>query len=178
MLRYYGLATVLSLTWESAYLGKTVFILKRGPGLNKLNSTSTTKVLITLKLQRCFIGPLFWDHVIDWSCYVKLRHQRWKKNNYTTEINEPISSSKLLQMMQKFSVQWCYMSNMASQIASNSTVVQHLAQADKKQASMFHVTGVCAHLSLMDSPHKGPVMHKSIPMSWSHHVLPTELPNI
>ena len=28
----YGLATVLSLTWESPYLGKTVIILKQGPG--------------------------------------------------------------------------------------------------------------------------------------------------
>ena len=31
-LRSEGLATVLSLTWKSPYLGKTVFILRRGPG--------------------------------------------------------------------------------------------------------------------------------------------------
>ena len=29
--------TVLSLTWESPYLGKTVFILRRGPGLSVLS---------------------------------------------------------------------------------------------------------------------------------------------
>ena len=35
-----GLTTVLSLTWESPYLGKTVFILRRGPGRNiVLNNT-------------------------------------------------------------------------------------------------------------------------------------------
>ena len=27
--------TVLSLTWESPYLGKTVFILRRGPGVSR-----------------------------------------------------------------------------------------------------------------------------------------------
>ena len=29
----YLLTTVLSLTWESPYLGKTVFVLKRGPAI-------------------------------------------------------------------------------------------------------------------------------------------------
>ena len=37
--------TVLSLTWESPYLGKTVFILRRGPDISVMEKLSKRRVV-------------------------------------------------------------------------------------------------------------------------------------
>ena len=55
--------TVLYLTWESPYLGKTVFILRRGPG-----STPNGKLITDFSLfKSCCLA-----HIKDYNSYVML----------------------------------------------------------------------------------------------------------
>ena len=74
------------------------------------------------------------------------------------------------------SLQWYHMSSMVSQITSNLTVCS-TASSVKQQWNIkdsltyyWHfVRGI--HQSLVDSPHKGPVIRKALSssMSWHHH---------
>ena len=58
--------TVLSLTWESLYLGKTVFILRQGPEHSKPERTHRLKVHINRIIHHvlwCLSSEIKWDYI-------------------------------------------------------------------------------------------------------------------
>ena len=116
--------TVLSLTWESPYLRKTVFILRRGPEIwNPLPSGWISKILVMTIVNLilnprqksrcpalCAVVSLFYTL---WYKYVSawLNWSKWKyelKHKVDSLLNRLLSLNAICTVMESFPRQGCY----------------------------------------------------------------------
>ena len=108
-------------------------------------------------------------------CSHGIFHKRKREKDRLAYVNKgnercPVDSCHSLALGQSVKdMRWHHTGVIASQITSNSTVVQQLVQGNNTEnIKVSHCWPFVSgnHLWQVDSPHKGPVMQKGLPYQW------------